>query len=206
MVSKPKKTTPKKKSASVKKILPIEIDHAFDFLGTKKTIKIKQDLNGIKVYVPSSECEAHTTVFKNKEFDMYIDFFFALKCREYAGSGVPTLVVYLLLLAMKSVQKDATVAGTDSAEYSKDKSINEHFLSTFRPKNLQEALKTKVFYYERYGFIYPEKEAFFKKYFETGKYPKNVPVYFYIDLSKVTKESLHKSIKSIKFKKPRNWK
>jgi hypothetical protein len=102
-------------------------------------------------------------------------FNFSLTCTPFPGARF-TNFLFLLFFYIAKLHanhlgiEDYVIAADDTAKVG-DKSVTEYAVEKVLAKKmtLPEIMRTPLLYYERFGFIYPEKEEFFSNLLQTGE-------------------------------------
>ncbi len=156
------------------------------------------------------------------------DLGFGLDCTHYAGSNLTYILFccwfYTLKLHAQYIGRhDYIITDYDIANVSKSaynntsptfyKDIILQRMSNKTIDDLDDIMKDPKYnlYYERFGFIYPEKREYFENYLRTGKgFVQEVDDHpmaihrFYLDLSTMTMEDIEKRIELLQLKIPKN--
>ena len=144
------------------------------------------------------------------------DYGFSLGCSSFQGTGLTKFlfIIYFFILKIQAhllKRDDYIITDFDTAMMydpvtKSRKSITNYVVERLQINNINTIMETPLLYYERYGFIYPEKREFFsnllkyKEAFVLNAETKSSIYIYYIDLATKSFEQLFDEAKTLKFR------
>jgi hypothetical protein len=161
---------------------------------------------GVKLNTPQEKKQpwgayVHPTVIE-KGIYVPADYSFSLTCTPYQGTKYTNFLFlaffYILKLHANITQHRDYIIAADDAAYSNGKALTDIIVEKVitSKMRLPQILQTPVLYYERFGFIYPEKKEFFTNLMNTGEAfimergDKSGISRYYIDLSTISIQNI----------------
>ena len=139
-----------------------------------------------------------------KGINVVADFNFAMSCVAYQGKRYTNFlfIVFFYVLKLHAQNKGRAdyVIAADDASVSNGVSLQEVAVKkVLKSKmSLDAIMKTPLMYYERFGFVYPEKKEFFEKLLRTGTMDELTR--YYLDLKTLPLSEILKVAEELQFK------
>ena len=139
-----------------------------------------------------------------KGINVVADFNFAMSCVAYQGKRYTNFLflVFFYVLKLHAQQKGRAdyVIAADDASVSNGVSLQEVAVKKVLDSkmSLNAIMKTPLMYYERFGFVYPEKKEFFEKLLRTGTMEDLTR--YYLDLKTLSLSEILKVAEELQFK------
>jgi len=139
-----------------------------------------------------------------KGINVVADFNFAMSCVAYQGKRFTNFlfVVFFYVLKLHAQETGRTdyVIAADDASVSNGVPLQEVAVKKVLDSkmSLGAIMKTPLMYYERFGFVYPEKKEFFEKLLTTGTMEDLTR--YYLDLKTLSLSEILKVAEELQFK------